>query len=159
MRIPLMVMVSILPIISACQGPTPPAPPETPASFNTALSVKELMGWLIDPSAGAIWGATGSVVTAEGTQELAPTTDEQWNELRTNAVAVVESGNLLMLPARARDQGEWLKLSRGMTDKARSVLEAIEAKDVEGLFNAGGELYQSCTDCHALYLAPTQPAQ
>ena len=110
------------------------------------------MGWMIDPSAGALWSATGSEVTAEGTRDFAPVTDEEWNRLRGHAVTVAESGNLLMMDGRARDQGEWITLSRAMTEKAHAVLAAIEAKDKDGLFAAGGDLYQSCTDCHSVYM-------
>ncbi len=142
------------PLLLACHSPAPPPAPGSEVVFETTTSVKELMGWMIDPAAGALWAATGSEVTAEGTRDFAPTTDEDWNRLRMYAVTVAESGNLLMLPQRARNQGEWIELSRAMTDKAHAVLEAIEAKDAEGLFAAGGDLYQSCTDCHALYLIP-----
>ncbi len=148
-----------LSLLPGCDSPAPPTPPASAASFDTATSVKELMGWMIDPSAGAIWGATGSEVTEAGTRDFAPTTDEEWTRLRSHAVTVLESGNLLMLPERARDQNEWLRLSRAMTDTARTVLEAIEAKDSQALFDTGGDLYQTCTDCHALYLIPAGPSQ
>jgi hypothetical protein len=118
------------------------------------------MGWMIDPSAGALWGSTGTVDSAQGSKTFAPTTDEEWNRLRSHAVIVAEAGNLLMLDGRAKDQGEWLKHARGMTDAAHAVLAAIEAKDADALFTSGGDLYQVCTDCHAKYLmTPATDAQ
>lgn len=148
-----------LSLLLGCHSPAPPTASASQASFDTTISVKELMGWMIDPGAGAIWASTGSEQTAEGTRDFAPTTDEEWTRLRSHAVTVLESGNLLMLPGRARDQDNWMKLSRAMTDTARTVLEAIEAKDTEALFATGGDLYQTCTDCHALYLIPAGPSQ
>ena len=157
MRILLPAALTLL--LLGCDSPAPPAPPASQTSFDTTTSVKELMGWMIDPSARALWASTGSEETAEGTRDFAPTTDEEWTRLSSHAVTVLESGNLLMLPGRARDQNDWTKLSRAMTDTARTVLEAIEAKDTEALFATGGDLYQTCTDCHALYLIPAGPSQ
>jgi hypothetical protein len=154
--LPICIAAALLP---GCNAASPPPAPSAAVSFDTRTGVKELMGWMIDPSAGAIWGATGSEVTAEGTRDFAPTTDEEWNRLRTHAVTIAESGNLLILPGRARDQGDWIALSQAMTKTAHAVLEAIEAKDTQGLFDTGGELYQTCTDCHALYLIPAGPSQ
>jgi hypothetical protein len=150
-----------LTLLSGCGASEPSAPSVAKPSFDTTTGVKELMGWMIDPSAGALWSATGSEVTAEGTRDFAPVTDEEWNRLRGHAVTVAESGNLLMMDGRARDQGEWITLSRAMTEKAHAVLAAIEAKDKDGLFAAGGDLYQSCTDCHSVYMVgpPDEAAQ
>jgi hypothetical protein len=150
--------LAALPLLSGCGASEPPAAPVAKVSFDTTTGVKELMGWMIDPSAGALWGATGSEVTAEGTRDFAPVTDDEWNRLRGHAVTVAESGNLLMMDGRARDQGEWIALSRAMTEKAHAVLAAIEAKDKDSLFAAGGDLYQACTDCHSVYMAGT-PAE
>jgi hypothetical protein len=72
---------------------------------------------------------------------------------------LVESGNLLMLDGRAKDQDQWMTASRGMADAAATVLEAAEAKDVEAYFDAGGVLYEACTACHSRYLIEQQPAQ
>lgn len=148
----MLLAVLTLPLL-ACKPASPPPPAATEAShFETSTSVKDLMGWVIDPSAGILWGATGSEVTAEGMRDFFPKTDEEWNRLRTHAVIVAESGNLLMLEGRARDRQQWLELSRAMTDKAHLALAAIDAKDKDALFESGGELYQACSDCHALYM-------
>jgi hypothetical protein len=144
--------LTVLTLLWGCGASEPPATSVAEPSFDTTTSVKELMGWVIDPSAGALWSATGSEVTAEGTRDFAPVTDAEWNRLRGHAVIVAESGNLLMMDGRTRDQGEWIMLSRAMIEKAHAVLASIEAKDKDGLFATGGDLYQTCTDCHALYM-------
>jgi hypothetical protein len=121
-------------------------------SFSNVTTVKQLMGWIIDPNAAKVWAAVGSVVTPEGEQKLAPKTDEEWVAVRNAAATVAETGNLLMLAGRARDQADWMSMTRAMIDKANESLQAAEAKDVEAMFTSGGDLYLACTACHAKYL-------
>jgi hypothetical protein len=131
--------------------------PATPIRFDTTLDVKSLMSWVIDPAADVVWGASGWVVTEEGERSLAPTTEEGWAEVRNAAALVVESGNLLMLPGRARDDGPWQQHAAQMIDVGKRALTAARAEDAQAVFDAGGELYVVCTACHARYLA-SEPA-
>jgi ABC-type glycerol-3-phosphate transport system substrate-binding protein len=120
--------------------------------YHTTLTTKQLMSWIIDPNATAIWNSVGSTTTEKGTEEKHPQTDEQWAVFRNAAATLIESGNLLMLDGRAVDNDQWMATSRGMADAAATVLEAAEAKDVEAYFDAGGALYEACTACHSKYL-------
>ena len=142
-------------LVVGCSGSTQP-PAATPAAaappFHTTLTTKQLMTWIIDPNATAIWGSVGSVSTDTGTEEKHPQTDEEWSKFRNAAATLVESGNLLMLDGRAVDKDQWMATARGMADAAAQVLEAAEAKDVEAYFDAGGALYEACTACHSKYL-------
>ncbi|HKQ13620.1 MAG TPA: hypothetical protein VJT80_09330 [Steroidobacteraceae bacterium] len=143
-----------------CNGSKAPAaavPAASAPPFHTTLTTKQLMTWIIDPNAMAIWGSVGSVATDKGTEEKHPQTDEEWATFRNAAATLVESGNLLMLDGRAVDQDQWMATARGMADAAAQVLEAAEAKDVEAYFDAGGALYEACTACHSKYLI--KPAQ
>jgi len=142
-------------LVVGCSGSTQP-PAATPAAaappFHTTLTTKQLMTWIIDPNATAIWGSVGSVSTDTGTEEKHPQTDEEWGKFRNAAATLVESGNLLMLDGRAVDKDQWMATARGMADAAAQVLEAAEAKDVEAYFDAGGALYEASTACHSKYL-------
>lgn len=142
-------------VLAGCSGSKEPpaaAPAAAAPPFHTMLTTKQLMSWIIDPNATAIWNSVGSVVTDKGTQEKHPKTDEEWASFRNAAATLVESGNLLMLDGRAVDKDQWMATSRGMADAAATVLEAAEAKDVEAYFDAGGALYEACTACHSKYL-------
>jgi hypothetical protein len=145
--IPLSVM-SLL----GCSTAEPPAPPPPAPSFDTTMNVKQLMNWVIDPAADVVWASVGTIMTLEGRKEIAPRTDEEWSAVRNSAAMVVESGNLLMLPGRARNQDDWPMKARAMMEAAREALTAAEVKDTEALFTAGGNIYQTCSDCHAKYL-------
>jgi hypothetical protein len=147
-------------LLVGCGGSTPPpeaAPAADAPPFHTALTTKQLMSWIIDPNATAIWNSVGTVTTDKGTEERHPRTDEEWATYRNAAAMLIESGNLLMLDGRAQDKDQWMATSRGMADAAATVLEAAEAKDVEAYFNAGGALYEACTACHSKYLVGKDP--
>ena len=91
-------------------------------------------------------------MTLEGKQEIAPRTDEDWSAVRNAAAMVVESGNLLLLPARARNQEDWPKKAQALIEAGREALMAAEVKDTEALFTAGGTVYQACAQCNAKYM-------
>ena len=148
---PWFIALSVLSLLG-CTSAEPPAPPPPAPSFDTAMDVKKLMNWVIDPSAQVVWAAVGTVMTMEGKKEIAPRTDEEWSAVRNAAAVVVESGNLMMLPGRERNQDDWPLKARALMEAAREALTAAEVKDTEALFTAGGNLYQACSDCHAKYL-------
>jgi hypothetical protein len=130
-----------------CGAFTPaPAPP-----FNTAVNVKELMVWIVDPSVDVIWDSVGTIYTEAGTKELAPRTDEQWDAVRNSAAIVAESGNLLLMDGRARDRGPWMSFASALTDAANGARKAAEARNIDALFAAGEDLYRVCSACHLRY--------
>lgn len=135
-------------------GCTPPKKVEEGAKFNTTLPVKEVMGHDIDVGAQKFWCASGDVVSAKGTISRAPTTEKGWEDAVSGATILAEGGNLLMLPERARDNGDWMKFAARLNAEAMVGRAAAEAHDVDKVFESGGKIYQVCTDCHAKYLLP-----
>ena len=136
---------------SKAPAPVQSAAPMSGPEYQQVADVKELMNWVLDPYSDVIWGAVGTISDEHGTQELAPETDEQWTNIRNAAAVVAESGNLLLMPGRARDQDDWAKHSHELTKAAQAVLAAAEAKDTASLFTAGGDMYLVCTACHQQY--------
>jgi hypothetical protein len=130
----------------------PPKPPAPPASaMPPLLSLKQLMEWVIDPAADAVWDSVKTIITEQGTKEIAPQTQEQWDAVRNGAAMLVESSNLLMLETRARDEGQWNAAARRLADTAEKALKAAQSKNAEGVFTAGGEIYNACSACHRRY--------
>jgi hypothetical protein len=128
-----------------------PKLPALPVSTLRALSLKQLMEWAIDPAADAVWDSVKTIITEQGTKEIAPQTQEEWDAVRNGAAMLVESANLLTMDGRARDQGEWLAAARRLAASARKALKAAESKDAERVFAAGGEIYNACSACHQRY--------
>ena len=103
--------------------------------------MSELMVQIIYPASDAIFYIT--------TRE--PKTAAEWVELQGKALAVAESANLLMMPGRARDQGQWMDDAKLMLDAGRAAFRAAKAKDVAALDALNDQLYTSCTSCHSHY--------
>jgi hypothetical protein len=129
-----------------------PAGPPGEGHFRPVVGEKALMVSMIDPAADVVWDAVQTIVTAEGVEEIQPRTDEEWDVARNAAVTVAESGNLLMIGRRARDQGDWIAWSLDMVDAGAAAMRAAEARDPQALFDAGGEIYRACSGCHAAYV-------
>ena len=140
----LLVLASTL-AAAACGGPAPP--PFKPIADN-----KLLMQAVVDPNADLIWDAVKIIETRDGTQDIRPKTDEQWIAVRNAAVAVAESGNLLMMVPRAKDGGEWMQRAQEMLTAGEAAIRAAEAKNADKLFTVGGDIYDSCSNCHRKYL-------
>jgi hypothetical protein len=80
-----------------------------------------------------------------------PSTDVEWNLLKNQALMLAESGNLLMMPGRARDQGNWMTDSKLMVAAGAAAYKAAQAKDLEGIRAVSDQLYASCVTCHRQY--------
>ena len=124
--------------------------PERKTAFRLDQSLATLMSDVVDPSADLVWGAAGYIVTEAGETNLAPTTDEGWQQAANSASVVFESANLLMLPGRSRGE-DWDEIASGMADAALAAKAAAENRHADALFEAGAGLYRVCQSCHQIY--------
>ena len=145
MRKLLICVISSALLATACSS-EPSGPPLQPIA-----DVSGLMRNILDPAADAVWDSSGTIITAEGTDEWEPETDEEWAVVVNGAMTIAEGANLLMIGDRARDQEGWMQLSLGMSEAAMLVHEAALARDAERVFDLGETLYRSCDRCHNLY--------
>jgi len=146
----LMVSVAVC-LLGACN--TTEAPP-----FKPIADVKELMNDILDPAADDVWLASGWIETKEGVVERGPKNNEEWTAVRNRAMTVAEAGNLLMMVPRAKDSGQWMVFARALVDKGEECVKAANAKSKQRMFDVGGELYQTCLDCHQQYLPAIRDA-
>jgi hypothetical protein len=146
------VFTVILSMLASCEQP----PEEVP--YRPTGDVKHTMNLVLDPAADVIWGSAGFIMTEAGTQDLAPTTEEGWLALQHSAMVVAESGNLLMMPGRSKDNGDWQEISLALVDVGIRTQAAAEEKDADKVFDLGGELYRVCLSCHQLYIQGEEKA-
>ncbi|MEZ5490934.1 MAG: hypothetical protein R3F50_11530 [Gammaproteobacteria bacterium] len=123
----------------------------TEGSFNTSLSMADLMAMVIEPAADSLWDNAGWIESSAGYEELYPTTDEGWDYVRAQAAVVAESGNLLALPGRAMDEDAWLIYAEGIVDAGLMAMDAAQRQHEEDFFQAGAQLYSVCRACHQSY--------
>lgn len=107
----------------------------------------------MDPQVDVIWDSVGADITVDGTEEIQPTTEEEWTIVRNSALTLAESGNLLMMAPRAVDGDDWMKAAQALVDTGMLAVRAAEAKNADQLFNAGGIIYSACKNCHQKYWA------
>lgn len=103
--------------------------------------MSELMTKIIYPTSDAIFYVPTRV----------PKNDIEWNELAAKALMLAESGNLLLLPGRARDQDRWVTDTKLMIDAGNAAFKAAKNKDLAALTALNDALYASCVTCHADY--------
>ncbi len=137
--------ILILPLAACTQEPSTAAPP-----YTAVTDVHHTMELILDPAADVIWASAGTIITAEGRQELAPTTDEGWHLVEQNAAVLAETGNLLMMPGRAAGE-DWVEYSHGLIEAGTLAMKAAQDQDADALFDAGGRIYQVCLACHNHY--------
>ena len=75
-------------------------------SFQPVGTVSQLMINIIYPTSDAIFYI----------ERTPPKTDVEWNAIRNQTLMLAESGNLLMMGGRAKDQGKWAELSRALIE-------------------------------------------
>ncbi len=104
-------------------------------------SVKQLHDAMITPASDAVFQAAGET----------PANAKGWDAARNQALVLAESGNLLMLGSRARDNAGWMKMSRALVDAAAMAAAAAEKKDGKALAAAGDAITSTCESCHQPY--------
>jgi cytochrome c556 len=109
-------------------------------------SMSELMVSMIHP-------ATNDLLMA--IYRGGPKTEREWRDVQRNAVLLGESGNVLML--RNRNQGDWVKYSRMLSDAGAAAYKAARAKDAAALAAVDAPLNASCTSCHKQFRPNVHP--
>ena len=122
------------------------------SEYVLSFDLRGIMEHVLYPAAAVVWSNAGFVITNKGEQDLSPTTEEGWHNVEDHAAMVMESANLLLLPGRGPQEVAWKTFSKDLVRTGKLAFDAAQSRDAEALFNAGGELYQSCLACHDQYL-------
>ena len=165
--------------LAAACGALQPQP-----EYQTTATIKDIMDSMVDPNADYLWESVATIVTAAGTEERAPRTEQDWITLRRRAIPLIEATNLLQMPGRRvakpgeksenpgielgpeeieavinQDRAAFINFAHGLHDAVLPALKAIEARDVKGLSDAGEKIDTACENCHLKYWYPNQFAE
>jgi hypothetical protein len=140
------IAVALSAALSGC-SPRPDPPP-----FKAVVETKDLMEDLMERQADIVWGATGFIVTADGVEERRPKNEDEWQAVKAAAVNLTETGNLLLIPPRAQDNGPWMRNVQAMMAQGQRMIEAIDRRNTKDMFDVGSDLYDTCTNCHMHYM-------
>jgi hypothetical protein len=113
---------------------------QTP-EYQPVGSISQLMVNIIYPTSDALFYI----------ERNPPKTEVEWNAIRNQALMLAESGNLLLMPTRVRDQGNWVKDTKLMITAATAAFKAAQAKDVNAIVGLSDQLTESCIACHRHY--------
>jgi hypothetical protein len=167
----LALVVGMLLVLCGCKPAGPPPPEYAPMG-----SLRDVMKSIIEPNADFVWDSVSTVVTAKGTERKEPRTDEEWTDEHNHSIALVEATNLLLIPNRhvarpnekadnpdierapldieammTKDRATFLNRIAGLRAAALKMLAAADARDVNGIEDAGDILDKACENCHMTY--------
>lgn len=169
-------------LFAACGGTSEKSEESVlPAAAATA-PVRAIMAAIIDPAADVVWESVATIATAAGIEERVPKTDEEWANVRRNALVLVEGSDLLLTPDRPmadpgeksafpgvelepseilanvnKDRESWNQRVKAFHDASVEMLRAIDAKDRQKIFDLGAGLDATCENCHTTFWYPNQP--
>jgi hypothetical protein len=119
--------------------------------YRQSASLEQLMEATIAPAADAVFN---SAVWINGEPVGVPTTDLEWENVEHGAITLAESSNLLLMPGRLKDLGDWRRFAHDLNAGARAAERGALNKNLDEILAAGDLIYQACTNCHTKYLPP-----
>jgi hypothetical protein len=184
MRIGALILVMCAAVVAwACQSkqPEPAAPAADQPPYTTTATVKDIMLHIVDPAGDMVWDSVATVIDKGGVHETMPKTDEEWFKVRSGLIMLIEGSNLLMIPGRkvarpgeksetpgvelepsemdeliAKDRKAWYDRAKTLHDVAQSVLEVVDKRDAQKLFDVGEDIDRACENCHKQYWYPNE---
>lgn len=137
-------------------------------------TIVEIMNSMVAPFTQTVWDAVVYDDPIKG-----PDTEEGWQAVRSAAVALAESANVLTIPGRsvtgpdrAASEGElspreiadlieqnredWIAHTHALHEVAMQAIQAVDAKSAEKLADVGGKLNEVCERCHAQFWYPNR---
>jgi hypothetical protein len=115
------------------------------APYSPVANTLEVMESITIPMADRVWAASAE----------APTTEAGWVEAHRAALALAESGNLLLMEGRAPENDPtWNSNALALVQAAGRAAEAAAARNASSLNVAGDAVYESCLACHQDYMHP-----
>jgi hypothetical protein len=177
----LVVLICLVVLVAGCSGQQAQKSAPGEAEYRTTATIKDIMDSMVDPGSDVIWDSVETIVSAKGTEEKQPRTDEEWKNVRNHAIMLMEATNLLLIPGRKvaqpgekaedpkvelapeqiqtlidQDRPAFIKFAHGLHDATMEAFKAIEKKDVEGLLNSGDGIDRACENCHLKYWYPNE---
>src|SRR5580693_5488237 len=110
--------------------------------FQPVGTVRQVMLGIVKPTSDVVFKF----------QFNPPKTAAEWATLQNNALNLAEAGNLLLIPGRAKDKGEWEKNAKALADTGSQAFKAANKKDAMALEMIGDKIDGVCEACHAIYL-------
>jgi hypothetical protein len=159
------------------------AAPPAVSPLKPIAGIQDVMASMIDPAADFLWESVSTTVTRNATVEKQPRTDAEWAEVRRQAIILTEGANLIMMDGRhvvkegsrledhgtpgnltaeesekaiAANRASFIAFAQALRDVGVSMLAAADARNPQGITDAGDTLDQVCEGCHLEFWYPGQ---
>jgi hypothetical protein len=173
-----LVLISAIALAAACArqqqqaqaGPTPVG------------TIRQVMEHMVAPNADVLFNSVAVTVSAAGTDERQPRTDEEWETVEHAAFTLVEATNLLLMPGRrvalpseentsdgptelppikiqekiAANPDLWVKHINELRSVAMQAHKVTLDHSVQGLFDVGEPIDRACENCHLEFWYPAE---
>ncbi|HKU14760.1 MAG TPA: hypothetical protein VJQ52_10225 [Steroidobacteraceae bacterium] len=157
--------------------------PAAPSPLKPIAGVQDVMADMIDPAADFLWASVSTTLEGNKTVEKQPRTDEEWSAVRRQAIILTEGANLIMMDGRhivkegarledhgtpgnltaeesekaiAANRAAYISFAQALRDVGAQMLAAADARNPQGLIDAGDTLDQVCESCHLEFWYPGQ---
>lgn len=154
-----------------------------PAPLKPIAGIQDVMAGMIDPAADFLWGSVSTTVERGKTVEKQPRSDEEWAEVRREALILAEGANLIMMEGRhvakegvsledhgtpgnltaaeseqaiAADRASFNAFAQALRDVGSAMLTAADTRNPQGIVDAGDTLDRVCEGCHLKFWYPGQ---
>jgi cytochrome c556 len=111
-------------------------------AYKEIANTGQLMQGMIQPASSAI---------AEASKDAGPADQRAWRTVMLHSLMLQETGQLLLMGSRAKDQDGWVKATQALMDAGAAAQKAAQAKDVAALQAASASINSSCQGCHSVY--------
>ena len=124
-----------------------------------AETVQQMMKNKVQPTAQIYWDAVQYISDENGSRDIVPQTDADWEKVRKAAADLQDYGKLLQTDAYTKDRNpDWVKFSQAMVEVSQQAEQAAKDKNVDKVFEVSGTIYSVCSACHMAYPLPVPPA-
>jgi S-disulfanyl-L-cysteine oxidoreductase SoxD len=136
-------------------------------SFPATGNLNQVMRGVLFPSSNVLFdvqtqdpGARKAGARAEAGTTTARYGDvyEPWQVVDAAAIAIAESGPMLMTPRRCEngkpvpvDRADWQKYVQGLVETGRAAYKASQSRNVEAVIEVGNQISDACANCHRVY--------
>lgn len=145
-----------------------PAPVGAAMVFPASGTLNQVMRGVLFPSSNVLFDVQTQDPGARkaGTKPEAGTTTarygdvyEPWQVVDAAAIAIAESGPMLMTPGRRCENGkpvpvdraDWQKYVQGLVEVGRAAYKASQSRNVEAVSAITNDVSDACANCHRVY--------
>jgi mono/diheme cytochrome c family protein len=154
--------------IGSARAAAAPVASASAMSFPPAGTLNQVMRGVLFPSSNVLFdvqtqdpGARKAGAKPEAGTTTARYGDvyEPWQVVDAAAIAIAESGPMLMTPGRRCENGkpvpvdraDWQKYVQGLVEVGRAAYKASQSRNVEAVSAVTNDVSDACANCHRVY--------